>query len=109
MLFIPLNECKVFLNVPLFKQAQLCFFIHLYAQDWLVAHMLSQQNKAGQDGSHALSDSKINEEGISSSLVAPICSSDPVSIQIFYPSFSNFSHLYRYPWPLRLATLTGGT
>src|SRR5260370_37667719 len=88
MLFIPLNECKVFLNMPLFKQAQLCFFIHLYAQDWLVAHMLSQKNKAGQDGSHALSDSKVNEEVISSFLVAPIWRSNRVSIEIFYHSFA---------------------
>ena len=40
MLCIPLNEGKVFLNVPLFKQEQLCLFIHLYTQDWFVAHML---------------------------------------------------------------------
>jgi hypothetical protein len=33
--------------------------------------MLSQQNKAGQDGSPALSDSKVNEEVLSSFLVAP--------------------------------------
>src|SRR5438132_6946577 len=82
MLFIPLDEGKVFLNVPLFKQAQLCFFIHLYAQDWLVAHMLSQKNKAGQDGSHALSDSKVNEEVLSSFLVAPIWRGNRVSTEI---------------------------
>src|SRR5712691_7544027 len=87
MLLIPLNEGKVFLNVPLFKQAQLCFFVHLYAQDWLVAHMLSRKNKAGQDGSHSLSDSKVNEEVISSFLVAPIWRSDRVSIEIFYHFF----------------------
>jgi hypothetical protein len=88
MLLIPLNEGKVLLNVPLFKQAQLCIFVHLYAQDWLVAHMLSQQNKAGQDGSHARSDSKGNEEVISSFLVAPIWRSDRVSLEIFYHSFA---------------------
>jgi len=49
--------------------------------------MLSQKNKAGQDGSHALSDSKVNEEVISSLPVAPIWRSGQVSIEIFYHSF----------------------
>jgi len=49
--------------------------------------MLSQKNKAGQDGSHALSDSKVNEEVLSSLPVAPIWRSGQVSIEIFYHSF----------------------
>src|SRR5436853_7941323 len=85
MLLIPLNEGKVFLNVPLFKQAQLCLFIHLYTQDWFVAHMLSQKNKTG--GSHSLSGSKGNEEMISSLPIAPIWRGGLVPVKIFYHSF----------------------
>src|SRR6266700_4363581 len=85
MLLIPLNEGKVFLNVPLFKQAQLCLFIHLYTQDWFVAHMLSQKNKTGE--SHSLSGSKGNEEMISSLPIASIWRGALVPVKIFYHSF----------------------
>jgi len=49
ILLIALNEGKVVLNVPLFKQAQLCLFIHLYAQNCFVAHVLPQKNRTRRE------------------------------------------------------------
>ncbi len=54
-----------FTNMLLFKQTQLYFFIHLNAQGWFVAHLLSQKNRTRRESCTR----RRVEEVISSSLV----------------------------------------